>query len=197
MEFLKNSSDKEYAKLSKFFKSSKYKKTTSELSKLLKNRAKGERANEPLASTASARLGKLHKRILKDGRNLSLQSQDESFHALRIDCKKIRYLLEFFEPLLEPSRAPEAIKLVKNLQTILGNYQDLSVQQHKIIGFADEMVKEQASIPSALLISIGVLVGDLQREQNGCKDKFLKSFEIFSKPQSKALFQALIETAQP
>jgi CHAD domain-containing protein len=189
LEFLKSSSAVEYDGLAKFLKSSKYKKIVSDFAKLIKAKnSKGARADEQIIVLAIARLKKLYKKLIRDGQNIDINSEDEKLHALRIDCKKMRYLLEFFESILDKERVGEAVRLIKNLQTILGNYQDLSVQQLKIVGFADEMVKKQDNIQSATLIAIGILVADLLREQKDCKAQFLQAFGEMTKLQNKEVF---------
>lgn len=193
LKYLKKSSDKEYEKLAKFLKSEKYKKIASDFSKITKaSTGKGLKADEPVGVFARNRLRKLYKKLIQDGSGLTIDSADEKLHELRIDCKKVRYLLEFSETLFDKSKLMEAVKLIKNLQTILGNFQDLSVQQQKLVGFADDMVVELKDIKSAPLISIGRLVSDLQREQKGCKEMFLQSFAELIKPQNRDVFSDLL-----
>jgi CHAD domain-containing protein len=47
-------------------------------------------------------------------------------HALRIQCKELRYTLEFFEPVMAPS-AGELIETLKQLLTHLGDLNDARV----------------------------------------------------------------------
>ena len=53
-------------------------------------------ASRPLATLVSARLRKAYKRIQRQQASLNPDTPDEEVHALRIHCKKLRYLLEFF-----------------------------------------------------------------------------------------------------
>ena len=52
--------------------------------------------------------------------------QIEALHAMRIDAKRLRYTLEIFAPLY-PGRSEQFIRLMKNIQEILGNIHDCDV----------------------------------------------------------------------
>ncbi|MEY4505027.1 MAG: hypothetical protein RL154_1324, partial [Pseudomonadota bacterium] len=177
LNYLKISSDKEYKKLAKFFKSHEYTNICNVFTNFIElNSAHGKHANDNIAQLVAKKIKKLHKKLLADGSSLSIESEDTLFHELRIDCKKLRYLLEFFESVLDSTKAQLAIKLIKNLQTILGNFQDLSIQRLKIIELADDMTKHLQAIDSKTLITIGMLVGNLEDEQKVYKGLFFQSF---------------------
>lgn len=60
-----------------------------------------------------------------------------AYHMLRIDCKRLRYALEFFRELLGPE-APELIKQVTAMQDLLGALQDAHVAERLIASFVEE-----------------------------------------------------------
>ncbi len=60
-----------------------------------------------------------------------------TYHALRIDCKRLRYALEFFKALLGPEAA-NLIKQVVALQELLGALQDAHVAEGLIVAFITE-----------------------------------------------------------
>ena len=70
-------------------------------------------AGRPIIDLASERIYKRYRRIVKSGKRCLTDSEDEMLHALRIECKKLRYLLEFFASLFpaketnQPDRAAE------------------------------------------------------------------------------------------
>jgi CHAD domain-containing protein len=57
-----------------------------------------------------------------------------TYHMLRIDCKRLRYALEFFQKLLGPD-APGVIKQVTAMQELLGAMQDAHVAEGVIAEF--------------------------------------------------------------
>lgn len=51
----------------------------------------------------------------------------ETLHDLRIECKYLRYALEFFQPVLDETKAARLIGVVVDLQDLLGQLHDASV----------------------------------------------------------------------
>ncbi|MGD8911892.1 MAG: CHAD domain-containing protein, partial [Candidatus Thiodiazotropha sp.] len=82
------------------------------------------------AKLADKRIGKLYKRLLKDGQNIGQDTPAERLHELRKDCKKLRYLMEFFQSLYPKPAMRELIKALKVILDNLGEFQDLEVQAH-------------------------------------------------------------------
>uniref|UniRef100_UPI0025F28486 CHAD domain-containing protein n=1 Tax=Nitratifractor sp. TaxID=2268144 RepID=UPI0025F28486 len=52
----------------------------------------------------------------------------EAYHKVRIEAKKLRYMLELFASILEPGAYEATLKQVKKIQEILGEHQDFMVQ---------------------------------------------------------------------
>jgi CHAD domain-containing protein len=73
---------------------------------------------------ARRRLRKLERRANDD-------PAPERMHALRIRCKRFRYLLECFEPICD-DRLREHVQVVRKLQDTLGEYQDAHVAIERI-----------------------------------------------------------------
>jgi CHAD domain-containing protein len=76
-------------------------------------------------------VGRLLTRFLRAGRRLGPASSDASLHALRIQAKRLRYALEFFQEGLG-SPAQSWIERLRQLQDLLGEHQDLIVGQQAI-----------------------------------------------------------------
>jgi triphosphatase len=53
-------------------------------------------------------------------------------HRLRIAIKKLRYVLDFFAPLLQPRRVTKAQRSLARLQDILGGINDISVAEVQV-----------------------------------------------------------------
>ncbi|GAB3517198.1 CHAD domain-containing protein [Photobacterium alginatilyticum] len=69
---------------------------------------------------------------------LDSNSTDNAIHRLRIRSKKLRYLLEYFAPILPPKVRKKQIKSLKQLQDELGEFNDSSVEiqffEHYLLG---------------------------------------------------------------
>lgn len=69
----------------------------------------------------------------------------EMLHALRIECKYLRYTLEFFQEALAPGIAP-VIRQVIAVQDHLGEIQDAEVANRLLADYLSKAFKEQAAV---------------------------------------------------
>ena len=75
-----------------------------------------------------------------------------TYHALRIDCKGLRYSLEFFRDLLG-DEAPALIKQVTGMQDLLGELQDADVAEALLDGFLRDHRKAARKRPAELSLA--------------------------------------------
>jgi len=73
-----------------------------------------------------------------------------TYHMLRIDCKRLRYALEFFRPVLGPD-APALIKQVTAMQDLLGELQDAHVAEALIEEFLGHYRRKHKKEPAPQL----------------------------------------------
>jgi CHAD domain-containing protein len=139
---------------------------------------------------AQARIYKQYRRVVKDGRQILKDTQDEMLHALRIECKKLRYLLEFFATLFPADKIATLIKQLKRLQDNLGDFNDFCVQQDYLLNIAGELPLDDQKTHRTLL-AIGSLIGTLDQERHRVKGEFAQTFTTFAAPANKALFKEL------
>lgn len=79
------------------------------------------------------------------------QSADEKIHELRIEFKKLRYLIEFFVDLLPKRRTGKIAGKIKKIQTILGNYNDYCIQIEFLSSYVDDTRVEMSKALSGLI----------------------------------------------
>ncbi|GAB4352043.1 MAG: CHAD domain-containing protein [Gammaproteobacteria bacterium] len=148
----------------------------------------------PILAVASERIWKVYRRALKEGRAIDEHSPAERLHELRKTCKKLRYLMEFFRTLYPDKAARRAIKLLKQLQDVLGAFQDLEVQQTMLQRFAGEM-RARGEMPDATQQAIDQLVNRLRQGQTETRARFGHRFQTFSARQHRHLFGKLFQPA--
>jgi CHAD domain-containing protein len=146
-------------------------------------------AQKSTAKLADKRISKLYARVLKDGMVIGPDSPAELLHELRKDCKKLRYLMEFFQSLYPKPAIRELIKALKVILDNLGEFQDLEVQAHSLEDFGSEMLKEGA--PASALMAMGVLVGRLFERQTSVREEFVDRFAEFSSEEKQKAFRKL------
>ncbi len=87
------------------------------------------RAHMPLKQLVCHKINKQYRAIVKDGALIGDDTPDQAVHALRIKCKKLRYLLELFAELFCNTAIKPLIKQLKLLQDNLGQFNDFVVQR--------------------------------------------------------------------
>ncbi|APG26763.1 hypothetical protein A7E78_02155 [Syntrophotalea acetylenivorans] len=152
-------------------------------------------AELPVKEVADRRIWKLYKRCLKEGHSIATESPAEALHELRKTCKKLRYLLEFFQSLYPPIAIKTLIKSLKVLQDNLGDFQDYQVQGEAIYSFGIEMAA-QNRVPPATLLAMGILASSLFNQQQQTRDDFDHQFQTFSQPDNHRLFQKLFSSTK-
>ena len=144
----------------------------------------------PVVALARGVVWKHFRRVLKRGNAIESHTPDEALHDLRIDCKKLRYLLEFFASFFPKDKMDELIGHLKKLQDNLGEFNDLSVQQ------ADLMAALNGALPRGegrmlCAAAIGGLVAQLHAQQRVVRRAFASAFAAFAKKKNVRLYRAL------
>lgn len=140
-------------------------------------------AFEPIAGHAARWIALACRRVLDRGERLKSSSSRVKFHKLRIECKKLRYLLEFFQSLYPPEQINPLIDDLKLLQDNLGEFNDLAVQQESIDTHADRL--EQGGLGNrGLFLAMGQLQGLLAGRQDKARKAFKKHWRQFSRPEN-------------
>jgi len=147
-------------------------------------------ARRPILGFAAERTWQAYRRVRRKGDAITDESPDEALHALRIDCKKLRYLLEFFTLLFGPTRTARVIERLKLLQDNLGTFHDLSVQQEKLASFSHHMVEEQ-QVGADALLAMGRLVERLGARQTAERTRFQRSYAAFAGKRTRERFRKL------
>jgi len=150
-------------------------------------------ASLPLKELADTRIWKVYQRILKEGTVITEQTPAQSLHDLRKTCKKLRYLMEFFQSLYLTNKIKTLIKSLKGLQEVLGDFQDYEVQEDALRKFSEEMMRLQ-SISTPTFLAMGVLVQKLDEKRCQARNDFAVHFVEFKTPSNQAIFKSLFAT---
>ncbi|MFL6128963.1 MAG: CHAD domain-containing protein [Mycobacteriales bacterium] len=137
-------------------------------------------AGPTVQEIGSERLAAAYRRVLRRGRRITPGSPVEDLHDLRKRCKELRYLLEIFIPLLDPSGARRAVKELKTLQDVLGTFQDSEAQREALYALAaDLMAREGAS--TRTMLAMGEIAAGLQASMHSSRSEFAATFERFGR----------------
>jgi CHAD domain-containing protein len=153
-------------------------------------------AQRPVIEVARERIWRIYRRILKEGRAITPESPAEDMHELRKTGKKLRYLMEFFQSLFPDSEIKALIKVLKQLQDNLGDFQDYEVQVMTLRQFSQQMVTEDAA-PAETLLAMGMLIEGLERRQQAAHAEFAARFTDFEQQENREHFRQLFSRTAP
>lgn len=128
-------------------------------------------AARSIKSVADVRIWRMAKRVRREGRAITPESPAADLHELRKSCKKLRYLMEFFQSLYPEDEVRPLIRLLKELLDNLGSFQDLAVQAANLRELAGRMRAEGRGDTDTLL-AMGALVGQVLERQQRARDNF-------------------------
>jgi CHAD domain-containing protein len=155
----------------------------------------GPDAARPIVDVASERIWKAYRRVYKCGRAITPKTPADTLHELRIDCKMLRYLLEFFRSLYVPEEVAKLINALRQLQDNLGDFNDLQVQQTSLREFALEM-SDEGLASAASLLAMGRLVEHLAQRQVEERQRFSQCWSRFATPATRERCRRLFRNPQ-
>lgn len=153
------------------------------------------KAATPIIKLARRRIYKRYLQVMDAGQIILAQNQHGLMHSLRIECKKLRYLMEFFADLFPPDELGLLIRRLKLLQTHLGDLNDLNVQQAYLLHIADELPLTRKHDRRAL-VAIGWLVANLEQKKTQAKAESAAAFSQFAAAENAQLFAKLFNPPQ-
>jgi len=153
-------------------------------------------AARPAAELAADRIARAHRRILRHGRGLGDDPPAESLHRLRIDAKKLRYLLEFFASLYPDDEVGARVRELKGLQDILGGFNDMEVQRRRLAELAEEL-RDDPKVSAGCLLALGRLDAALEARQESYHGAFHDAFSTFTSKPVRRAFGRLTAMREP
>ena len=171
----------EHARLARFLKGATFERRMATLRTVTSEAAEGE-ASE-VGSRLSVEAGpeivhKRYRRVRKRGRAIDQQTPDAAIHSLRIDCKKLRYTLEFFESVLPDTTIDVVLPRLKKLQDVLGDFNDLAVQQEELRDMFEALDSGDEG-SEEIALALGGLIAVLHSRYERQRNKVLRGLDGF------------------
>ena len=150
-------------------------------------------AQRPILEVARERLRAVYRGIRKETRNFADPVPAEQLHELRIDCKKLRYLLELFRSLFPAAEIGAVIAHLKSLQDLLGEMNDLEVQKERLLQLAGALQAQAGAtpVPAATLFAMGRIAQRHERRQQVLRRDFESRLDELLRGEARAFFRAL------
>jgi CHAD domain-containing protein len=193
-EYLRQNRSKEFQNVLNGLRSKKYATILHDWETFLneprEDSATASNVELPIIDLARNRIYKKYRSVVKAGNLIIKNTEDEMLHVLRIQCKKLRYLMEFFSSLFPRKKISVLIEQLKKLQDNLGDFNDLCVQQEYLLNITKKLPTTPQQKKNTL-VAIGSLIGTLDRERQTVKDAFANTFTDFASPKNQELFREL------
>ena len=154
---------------------------------------RGDEADHPARDYAQQLIRKRYRKVRKIARAIDSDTPDAEIHRLRIQCKKLRYLMEFFAPLFGQSDMTRLIKALKKLQDNLGDFNDSVVQQKALSSVFGTLTDTDHDRQLEIARSIGALTTVLHQRQDAERARVMQTFADFDAPKTRAGFKALLD----
>jgi len=151
------------------------------------------RGRVPILAFVTRRLARRHARLIERGKRLSARSSGAAFHALRIECKKLRYLLDAFRSLFPIERMDPVLEGLKELQALLGATNDARVQGERLRRFAMDLDVPHGA-RAASLIAAGRALAALEAREKRSRADFLLRFRAYAR--ERAPMEALLAESE-
>ncbi len=117
---------------------------------------------------------------------LTSRSPDAQLHNVRLQAKKLRYLLEFFSALYPEQPLGQLIQRLKKLQNTLGAFNDLAVQQAFLRGYVRKKAAKSAD-SARLVLAVGSLLGILHLRQQELRRQIFARLAAFTADETQCL----------
>jgi len=127
---------------------------------------------------------KRYRKIRKIAVGIGHETPDNIIHQLRIECKKLRYLLEFFSELTPLEEGAAMQKLLRQLQGRLGEFNDASVQQKSLMDYWE--LKKSGS---EVALGLGGLISVLYQRQKQTRGLIGQALDVFCSGPTASTFK--------
>ncbi len=146
---------------------------------------------EPAKEYGCRRITKRYQKVRRKGGKLTKKTPAEAFHNYRITIKKLRYLMEFFRPVVENEEFSTLRTALKTVQDAFGAFQDAEVQAINLRSLAGEL--HQLGVPTDTMLALGQLLGTLEKKQRQSKKACIKQVRWITEDPTARAFQSCFQ----
>jgi CHAD domain-containing protein len=146
------------------------------LERPISSRPEAANAKASLAAVVSRRAWRLSRRIGGIGKTIDDHAPAERVHSLRIDAKKLRYLIDVTPAFYDSSDLACVLNALKKLQRALGDFNDADVQQRRLLDCGRAL---GAGAPASVLMMFGRLAEQCRQRREGLRTEVIERLTRF------------------
>jgi CHAD domain-containing protein len=179
--FLGGTQQREYERLVGALDSTRYQQLLADWKAFLESpipsAPQAEYAHDLLATTVSRRAWRLSKRIARSAKAIDPHTAAERIHEIRIDAKKLRYLVDATSACYRPAEVKCILAALKKLQHALGDFNDAHVQETLLVDCGRAICA--AGGPSGALLTLGRLAERCRQRRGHLRKEMVEKLSRF------------------
>ena len=148
-------------------------------------------SHEPAREYGCQQIVKRYTHLRKRGLKLTKNTAAEKYHEFRINVKELRYLIEFFHPVIEIDEFEKNKIGLKSVQDAFGEFQDTEIQMINLSLLTQELYQDEASLDT--LLSLGQLLGVFEKKLSRSKKRCLKQVRWLTTDSTARAFQSCFQ----
>ena len=172
---------KEHERVVEALDSARYQRLVSEWKAFLERPAPAEsevrNANRPLGEVVSQRAWRLSRRIGRAAKTIDEHTPPERLHEVRIDAKKLRYLIDSTTAFYDAADLARILDGLKKLQRVLGDFNDAVVQEKRLLECGETV--SAAGGPASALRALGGLAEESRQCRERVRQRVLDGLALF------------------
>jgi CHAD domain-containing protein len=137
----------------------------------------------------------LSKRISRSANDIDQHTAAERMHEIRIDAKKLRYLIDAASPCYRPADVNCMLAALKKLQRALGDYNDAHVQE-TMLAECGRTISE-AGGPPGVLFTLGRLAERCRQRGRGLREEVTGRLSRFRDKEVRNAWKRAFEISVP
>jgi len=140
-----------------------------------------------LGELVASRIERLLRRVQREGALLGVHAPPDALHGLRIECKKLRYLLECAARIVDPGQHAQCVSALRGLQEVLGAVNDARLQAERLEAWAKPLAKRD---PRSLL-ALGRWIERRRTAERSARTRFAARLAALAGRDTQRSFEGL------
>jgi CHAD domain-containing protein len=186
--FLVQIQEQEHGRLIEALDSDRYRRLLDEWNVFLEQprpfAAEALNAGRFLSEVVSSRSWRLSRRIADNAETIDERTGAERLHEVRIDAKKLRYLVDATPAFYDPADLDRILGALKKLQRVLGDFNDARVQERRLLEYGRAL--GAAGGPAGALLTLGRLAEESCQRGERLRSKVLEGLARFCAGETRA-----------
>jgi CHAD domain-containing protein len=181
LALLGETQQQEHDRLVQALDSDRYRRLLAEWNEFLErpiaSDAEARNAARPLVEPVSRRAWRLSRRIAASARSLDDDSVAERVHRVRIDAKKLRYLVDVMPGFFDAGDLGCILGALKKLQRVLGDFNDAHVHETRLLECGRALCA--AGRPAGVLLTLGRLAEQNRQRRDRLREQVAEKLARF------------------